>query len=191
MQPLTVFYKEFISKTEWDPDDLNALHFTANVRFEPTKSGEFTEIWDGSFNLRVGSTTVRLHSLEDDIELIHLENKLTLLKETIEKFIVLYSKRAGNKYKKEINHRVWLNAAELKSRFTGYCSYNLDADGGGRLSISDCHRSIIIWLMPYWSDGVFYPSQNETLIDDISNAVTKSINKIKELRNLNLKAKES
>lgn len=185
MEPITVFYRDFISSTEYDEDNINAVHFIADVRFFPTENGkEFIDVWNGIFNLRVDNTTIRLHSVEKDISLIYLEAKLNLLKETIEKFITLYCKRTGGSFTKPINKKVWLNDGKLKSHYTGYCSYNLDEYGNGRLSIADCHRAIIIPLMSYDHEGTHHPSGNETIVDDISKAITEAIDKIKELRTL-------
>ena len=104
-------------------------------------------LWNAAFNIRVGNTTILLHSNneENDTNFVKYLWKLYKLESTIKQFI--------EKAKGEIigfkSTRTWLNPDDTREEhyFNGYVVTSYDGDSGyARISIADCNRSIIMTI---------------------------------------------
>jgi hypothetical protein len=107
-------------------------------------------LWDASFNIRYGNTTIHLHSDPEDRQLKRFRKKLVALRNGIRTFIHESKRRIAKPADAEcIFKREWLNELTAHTPYTGYFFYEIQPNGGGKFFIADCSRSINLWIDYY------------------------------------------
>lgn len=115
-----------------------------------TKQGKKGFIWDASFNIRYGNTTVHLHSDVNDQQLKRFKKKLITLRNALRAFVKESKRRIAKPAAHPLEFkREWLNELNENTPYTGYFFYELHPNGGGKFFIADCSRSINLWADYY------------------------------------------
>lgn len=182
---ISVLSKSFINATFIPDLSFYAYSMWVNPWLEPQanrKKGEpelYRYNWNGSFTL---FTLVRitLHTNNEDIGLVLLEKKLTLLKEVLEEANKEWRKRyAKPNTEGPLTRREWLNPET--SAYGGYAAYDLTEDGQGSIRIADCQRVNTI----YFNSKEFNSGMALKEVKDISEliaGVDKAIKAIHQTR---------
>lgn len=119
-------------------------------RGEIVNPGKKGFLWDASFNIRYGNTTIHLHSDAEDRQLKRFKKKLVTLRNAIRAFIHESKRRVGKPVEAPlVFKREWLNDLTTHTPYTGYFFYEIQPNGGGKFFIADCSRSINLWVDYY------------------------------------------
>lgn len=185
---LLELYREFLPrcKSYSANDPVNSISVSSSVTCQiRVKDGKETNhfFWDSNFKVRIDGTTIRLHPIEHDVELIHMEGKLNLLSTMIREFIKESKLRHRNKDLPMVERREWLNGDDATSGYTGYCYYRVDPTGGGKFFIADC--SSVINILVYGTDVHSWPGKTSEFTKSTYKtlmAVDKAINTWKNKR---------
>ena len=182
---ISVLSKSFINATFIPDLSFYAYSMWVNPLLEPQatrKKGEpelYRYNWNGSFTL---FTLVRitLHTNNEDIGLVLLEKKLTLLKEVLEEANKEWRKRyAKPGVDGPVTRREWLNPET--SAYGGYVAYDLTEDGQGSLRIADCQRvNAIYFNSKEYNDGKALKEVKD--ISELIAGVDKAIKAIHQTR---------
>ena len=118
-----------------------------NDKGEIVDKGKRVFRWDASFFIRNQQTKIELHSDEGDKYLKRFKKKLKTLRKAIRSFIAESKKRTETPVEGHTElKREWLNDLNTTTPFTGHFFYMINPNGGGRFSIGDCHRAIVLWM---------------------------------------------
>lgn len=191
---ITVLGKDFLFG---DKRSINYYGYAVEVtpyldRDVKRKKGEpeqYCYSWSGHININLGRK-IHLHSHDcpmdkNDIGLVDFENKLELLKETINEFIKEYKARLKEPAKKDVSVKKWLN--DPNNRFTSYVAYFLDKEGTGTISFSSCDSVQLIWVFVDKDlKGKIYKDQSSNIeikgLEELCKGISKATNAIKQLR---------
>jgi hypothetical protein len=186
--PLMVVGKDFVSGSGIDTHYFDyAYTVTPVMSQKKRKKGDpehFRYDWNGYLNIGL-KYRIHLHNIEPDVGLVEQEAKLQLLKDTLDEFLKEFRARLKTPGKKDLVVKNWLNPET--SRYTSFAAYNLDKNGNGSFSISDCHKSNVIWVYTVRDDsgkvrGGHYSTKEIQTLEEVSKGVGKSIRAIQQLR---------
>lgn len=162
-------------KEEWTGGD--AVFYSMSVSplaYPPTT------FWTGRFNIHMENITVRLHSHDNDPELVLFFNKLNLLEQGVREYCKAFRKVLNNPkkpLKEPVYKRQWLNPENIEAPFTGHYFYFIDQDKAGRFCVGDCHRTIVMWMNIHHNDGMVF---NKALLEVQLSALQCLVTYLKE-----------
>lgn len=186
--PLMVVGKDFISSPGVQTHYFDyAYNVTPLISRKKRKKGDpehYDYEWSGYLNIGL-AVRLHIHNIEPDVGLVKQEEKLVVLKETIDEFIKEFKARLKEVGKKDLHIKKWLNPPD--SRYTSYVAYNLDKSGAGSVSISDCHRTNIIWVYMSRDDngkvrGQQYSTKEIQTLEELSKGIGRSIKAVQQVR---------
>lgn len=186
--PLLVIGKEFISscgiQTHYYDYSFGVTPFLSAAKRKKGAPEHYEYDWSGYINIGLDAR-MHIHNQDNDIGLFLTETKFQLLKDSLEDFVKEFKTRMKTPAKKQVSVKTWLNP--MDSRFTGYISYNLDENGNGNLSISDCHKANVMWFYVTRDDagrvrGKGWSSREVQVVEDLIKGINKAIKGIQSLR---------
>lgn len=188
---ITVLGKDFV--TGAFPDDLAVYQYAFDVK--PFVAGgkkkkknapeKYDYHWEGFFNMMVNNTRIRLHPVLNDYGLFEMERKLELLKEKMQFFVKELKTRRKTPAKGDRYDKQWLN--KMDTPYSGHVHLTMHKDGGGNLSVADCHKSIHWWVDCYLDPSgkpVYdeYYEKSLKSIEEFARGLGKACKAIQELR---------
>lgn len=185
---LLELYREFLPRGEsyTANDAVNTVSIASSVSRQVRIKEEketYHYFWDSNFKVRIDGTTIRLHPIENDKELVHMEGKLKLLSTMINEFVKESKLRHRKTGLPMVERKEWLNGDDTTSGFTGYCYYRVEPTGGGKFFIADC--SSVINILVYGTDVYSWPNKTSQFTKAVYKtllAVDKAINTWKNKR---------
>lgn len=190
-ESLLELYKEFLPVVN-RADNMDAVSFSMGAYAHKVWDDEERVVisWDTHFNIRTGNTMITIHSIPNDVGLIHTEIKMLLLREGIETFVKEVKLRMRKPAQESMYRREWLNPQELGADFTGYFFYNIEPSGSARFFIADCHRTLNFWIEVASDNRFHMPGQKRNyyakkqldVISAIGKAIGTWLNRLKKLR---------
>lgn len=186
--PIMVVGKDFISGSGVDTHYFDyVFSVTPMMSQKKRKKGDpehFNYVWSGYLNIGL-KHRIHLHNIEPDVGLVQQEGKLQLLKDTLDGFLKEFKARLKVPGKKDLTVKNWLNPET--SRYTSYVAYNLDKNGNGCISISDCHKTNIIWVYTVRDDngkvrGQHYSTKEIQTLEELSKGVGRSVKAVQQIR---------
>lgn len=142
MADITKFGRKFLTA---DPTNTDAVFWSARY---VTYNWTDKPAWNAALNIMSGRTQVSLHTAneENDENFLRFREKLNVLEKHIKSFVEnTRDKKAGEGYKPGHTERYWLNPDDSvhEHYFTGHVIISYTADNQARISIGDCHRTIV------------------------------------------------
>ena len=140
MTKIRKFGRRFLTTT---PNNTDAVFWTASYN---NSDWRIRPAWNAAFGVIVGRTGVKIHSSneENDVNFEQFLRKLTRLEEAITEFIRRMDTFDKDDKKIEAK-RIWLNDEDEPGvhYFNGYVAMSFSEGDFDRLTLADCHRSII------------------------------------------------